>query len=373
MKATENTLPKETGPLTTPPETVADVSLDSPAERAELPLTLLCAGYHLRLLNAMRARFDGRAERVVIPMLLWLAAQVSDADPEIVRVAEAALDGIALGTRPARNTLSLREIEIASGLPRETVRRTAARLARSGWIVRDLKGRLTVTPQFTGCLQIRGELERLEDFRWTAARVSELLDPSTSDTGASVPDALAAMRARRVDELHVSLGQALALQPVGALSAAVICVHGYNLRHILRLAPFFDGDLLQVVLLGEIAHGNIAALAPDFAKRADDLHAALKMGQPQESLFRNPRFAFNTHSLALSLGIPYETARRKLAQLSDRGYIRRDDKGLHWVLPHVADVFAQFNRERRIDMLATAHMIEALLQSAIAPAAPSQT
>jgi DNA-binding IclR family transcriptional regulator len=337
------------------------VASDAVVARAELPLVLLCAGYHLRLINAVRARFDGHAERVLLPVLLWLAARLSDPNAEVARAAVAVLDGLGLATRPTPRSYSLREIQQATGLPRETLRRTAGQLQGFGWIERDGKDQLTVTPRFTDYLWADGDLERLQDLRWTAARLRELSDPACAGICASSAEALAAMRACRGDELFRSIRWATPAVLAPALAAAaVVYLCGYNLRHLLGLMPQFDGDLLQVVLLGELGHRNIAALAPGAAMRDQVLATVQKLQQPAAKLLDDPRRACNALSLATCLNVPYETTRRKLAQLCKRGWVVRDEHGLYWVQEYAGAHFLEFNREQRADMLATAARIEAL-------------
>lgn len=344
----------------------ATIAMESHAAtaRLQLPMTLLSSGYHLRHINAVRARFDGHAERLVLPVLLWLTARLTDPDPEVAQAAAWGLESMGLETRPIPRNYSLRAIGDATGFPRETLRRAVGQLKGFGWIGHDTQGKLSVTPRFTDYLWADGESERLQDFRWTAARVLELSDPATASIGACVIEALAAMRASRGDELPRSIHWAIPATLAGApLAAAMVYLCGYNLRHLLQLAPHFDGDLLQVVLLGELGHRNIAALAPGAVKCDDDLGTVLKLAQPADSVLSNPQRGFNAYSLASCLGVPYETTRRKLTQLCARGWVARDARGLYWVLTQARDHFHQFNLDRRADMLETAALIEALLQS----------
>jgi DNA-binding IclR family transcriptional regulator len=346
--------------------------LESPRSRAELPVILLASGYNLRVMNAVRARFDGRAERAAVPLVLWLTARLADADPIVGNAAMRALSSLFPERPPDPGELSLRQLGGITGLPRETLRRTAAKLEKAGWVARVGGGRLSATGQFTEYLHGCGERERLMDFRWTAARIRELLSPTAADIGASVADALAAMRSCRSEELTASLRSPLPGEvPPIALSAALVLMHGYNLRHLLRLMPLFDGDLLQVVVLGEVAIRNIAVLSPELAKEGHDLATVLKLTRPDESIFTDPRRGMNAYSLASCLGIAYETMRRKLAQLVERAYLQRDERGGYWLMPHVPDVFRGFNQERRADLLITADTIEALLRSA-SPITPEQ-
>jgi DNA-binding Lrp family transcriptional regulator len=334
--------------------------------RAELPVILLATGYNLRMLNALRARFEGRAERAALPMLLCLSARLADVDPPVAGAARQALQGIFSEWPPDAANVSLRQIEEATGFPRETLRRSARRLEERGWITRTGQNRLTATLGFADCLFDAAERARLQDFRWTAARIRELSEPGTLKMGATLREALAAMRACRSSELAGRLRWELPVQPAPALLAsALVLMHGHNLRHLLTLAPYFDGDLLLAVTLGEVAHRNIAALSSQpggLRGDSEDLIAALKLERPQETIFTDPTRGMNAHSLAACLEVPYETMRRKLAELVERGFLQRDAGGLYWLRSHVPEVFRTFNAVRRADLLATAETIEALLR-----------
>lgn len=161
MAIADNSGIAQTEPATAQPA----AAQDSAASRGELPLTLLSAGYHLRYINAIRARFDGQAERVVLPMLLWLGRQLADPCPEVAGAAAAVLESLALTTWATGSTPSLREIKRATGFPRETLRRTARQLEGFGWIARVAHGALAVTARFTEYLLADLESERLADFR----------------------------------------------------------------------------------------------------------------------------------------------------------------------------------------------------------------
>ena len=345
--------------------------VQAPASRLELPQTLLAGGYHLRQINAMRARFDGQAERMVLSLLLWVAGRLTDPDPEVANAAAAVLASLGLETRPIPRRYSLRKIADATGFPRETLRRTARQIEAGGWIMPDTEGHLGVTRRFTDFLWADGASERLQDFRWTAARVRELTNSATAPICACVTEALAAMRACHGDELPRSIHRKVPATLTGARRAtALVYMCGYNVRHLVRIAPYFNGDLLQVSLLGALARRNIAALTPGAVKPGEDLATVLKLNQPAKTLMTNPQRAFNAYSLAAYLGIPYETTRGKLSQLCSHGWVARDAGRLYWVLPRTVDDFRQFYLERRADMLATAAAIDALLQSS-APAASS--
>lgn len=205
--------------------------------------------------------------------------------------------------------------------------------------------------------------ERLRDFRWTAERLRELAGRPASEISVTLAEALGAMRACRTNELPVALLRPFAKVPVQFLSTALVHMHGYNLRHVLQLAPLFAGDLIQAILVGEIGHRNVAAVTQDAAPRDGDPPLGLRQSLPDDSVEANRRRASNAYSLALALDIPYETIRRKLALLCRAGRLTRDSNGLFWVRPGIADEFLAFNRVRRADMLATAAAIDGLIRS----------
>jgi hypothetical protein len=147
------------------------------------------------------------------------------------------------------------------------------------------------------------------------------------------------------------------------LPVARVHMHGYNLRHLLQVAPHFAGDIDQAILLGEIGHRNTAALTRDSVPENAEAPMGLHVSVPGESAEVNRRRASNAYSLALALDIPYETIRRKLTTLCRAGRLTRDGQGLYWVRPGVAEEFNAFNGARRADMLATAAAIDALAGS----------
>jgi predicted ArsR family transcriptional regulator len=327
----------------------------------ELVETLLAAGYHLRMVNALRALFDGRAERAVLPLLLWLCARRADGDAAVVRAASAALACMGLDANPRQASYSLRAFERAVGIPRETLRRHQQKLEAQGWLTRGETGGPTVTGRVMGWLRGEATGERMRDFRWTAARLDELLAPAPAGGGPSIIDALAAMRACRTDELPASLGLQMPEPPGGPPArAAEVWLHAYNLRHLLGLAVQFDGALIRAVVLGEIGHRNMESIAPTAADGAAGLIESYDGTQLERARERGRRGACNAYSLAQCLGVSFESMRRTLAWLCARDWVERDAQGLYWVRPQVGLVFRDFNIERRGDMYATSRQIEAL-------------
>ena len=156
METTDDMGLAQAGPARAPPGDSADAASASAAVRAELPLTLLAAGYHLRQINAVRARFDGNPVRLVLPLVLWLAAQRADPRAAVAQAVTVVLASLGLETGPP--SYSLREIETATGIARETLRRTARQLEDCGWMARAADGEFAVTYETT-----RRKLARLCD------------------------------------------------------------------------------------------------------------------------------------------------------------------------------------------------------------------
>jgi len=354
----ENERPGPDGPVASSgPISVSASALE------DLPATLLCAGYHLRFLNAWRRQFEGRAEFAVVPLIHWLCDRLSSDVPHVASAASAALQSIGLRQPPTRGCYSLRELESVTGIRRETLRRTEHALETQGWLSPEADGVRVGSARLSEWLESPAKHERLRDFRWTADCLRELrLRPAGSD-GVTVADALGAIRACRTDELPAALQRPLVEMPAQVRSAALVQMQGYNLRHFLQVAGHFSGDFVQAILLGEIGHRNVAAVTRSAEPRDADLPMGLQQSLPGESAEANRRRASNAYSLALALDIPYETIRRKLTQLCRAGRLMRDANGLYWVRPEVADEFLEFNRARRADMLATAATIDGLLES----------
>ena len=135
----------------------------------------------------------------------------------------------------------------------------------------------------------------------------------------------------------------------------------YHLRYLRRLAAAFDGDLALPLILGEVAHRNIAPLFNETGatrpKSDEELKAAREEGRLSQC---------NAISTSLATGFPRETVRRKLKKLVDSGILAQSPGGGYVItakpLEHYADTL---NQELLIDFLATAEDIRALMDEAI--------
>lgn len=131
----------------------------------------------------------------------------------------------------------------------------------------------------------------------------------------------------------------------------------FMVPHLLRLYRAFEGDMAEMIVLGEIAQRNASRL---FAP------ASSNGGTPSEEVLRDPArrrdylLPCNALSVADTTGIPRETVRRKVNKLIGRGWIAREADGYLYATPAVAEHFEAFNLETFNGVLAAAERIERL-------------
>ncbi|MCU0792548.1 MAG: hypothetical protein MUE42_06800 [Opitutaceae bacterium] len=130
----------------------------------------------------------------------------------------------------------------------------------------------------------------------------------------------------------------------------------FFVEHLVRLHREFDGDLEQVILLGEIGHHNASGLryGADGSLVGRGADGVAPRMQP-----------CNAFSASQATGIPRETVRRKLAKLTRRGWVSRNERGEYFVTPVAAAHFTPvFNRATMDGLLLAASDIEAMLREA---------
>lgn len=150
-------------------------------------------------------------------------------------------------------------------------------------------------------------------------------------------------------------------------AAIAVIMNLVFVRHLIETYQAFDGDLVEAIVLGEIAHHNLAAMR----SAAADVHALshrLTAHRPS----RPPLLPTNAYSIAEASGIPRETVRRKVASLARRGWIRKDRAGNLYVTDKPQAHFTALNRARCAELLQAAREIEVLLGSN-GPEAPAST
>ena len=151
--------------------------------------------------------------------------------------------------------------------------------------------------------------------------------------------------------------------------------HAYQISHLIagftvplmrNLYHQFDGDMVQMMILGEISLHNVSqffrqggADVPE--KLLDDL-------QRRDQLMQS----CNALSISEATGIPRETVRRKVEQLLEKGWLYRDEHKRLMVRQGVSTGFARRNAETTQEILALAAKLQTLLQAADADPLPAQ-
>ena len=110
----------------------------------------------------------------------------------------------------------------------------------------------------------------------------------------------------------------------------------YHLTHLKRLHQAFQGDLLLPLILGEIGLFNLRGL--DLAK----IEPRKKNDNPLTQYVSKQ--LCNTYSVSLALGLPRETARRKVLKLIEMGFLKKSGaRGLQVTDKAVLDFVPEFN------------------------------
>lgn len=141
----------------------------------------------------------------------------------------------------------------------------------------------------------------------------------------------------------------------------------FFVQHLMRLHREFDGDLEQVILLGEIGHHNASGLR--FAASGELAGRGSGGAAPR-------LLPCNAFSLSQATGIPRETVRRKISKLERRGWVRSNPRRELFVTPQAAEHFMPlFNRDTLEDLFAVAAELDAMLRGAAAAqaAGPQKT
>jgi hypothetical protein len=208
--------------------------------------------------------------------------------------------------------------------------------------------------------------QSLGDFLWTAERIAD-----SGLGGALAPTSIGAiegaMRACRGADLPAGLRPGIALSSPGSATAlhCAIVLGGYHLRQAVAVRIAFDGDILQALLLGEIAHycyGPLALARPATTWSELEAHFASESFRDKARAEGRLRVC-TSHSLALSMDFAPETMRRKLAALAGRGWILRDDEGCWWPASGLGAAFAEFDERRALDFDRSAASMLAMLEA----------
>jgi hypothetical protein len=143
---------------------------------------------------------------------------------------------------------------------------------------------------------------------------------------------------------------------VGPLTLdAFLAVNMFIVRHLVRLYAAFDGDLLEAVVLGEVAHHNLSGYLTQ-ARAARQANAPARASVPKRSDY----LPTNAFSIAQATGIPRQTVRRKVQALVARGWLLQERDGLI-VSPQPFDHFREFNTALAADAVSTLNTVLSLV------------
>lgn len=140
--------------------------------------------------------------------------------------------------------------------------------------------------------------------------------------------------------------------------------HAYQISHLIagftvplmrNLYRQFDGDMVQIIVLGEISLHNVSQF---FRKSGADAPEKLLDDMERRGQLMSP---CNALSISQATGIPRETVRRKVAQLIEKGWLYRDERKRLVVRQGVNAGFTKRNAEAARDILELAAKLQALL------------
>ncbi len=125
------------------------------------------------------------------------------------------------------------------------------------------------------------------------------------------------------------------------------------LAHLRRIYHAFDGDLLQAMIIAEIAHYNVQDLVRGDIFKNKDIAAFFAANRLKR---------VNTLSLSQSCGIPRETLRRKVRTLIGAGLVHKTDDGYLKITDECLKRFGpDFNKALLADILTCHARLKPLL------------
>ncbi len=152
--------------------------------------------------------------------------------------------------------------------------------------------------------------------------------------------------------------------PLGENAHAIaLLTNVFHVRHLVRLYAAFDGDLLEALVLGEVAHHNFSAMVA----KANDPHEFSALARSYQESGVPPQLPTNAYSISGATGIPRETVRRKVQSLIRKKLLRRDDRGNLFTTPSAPERFAAFTAESVFQIRETCRQIGALLGQEVRP------
>jgi len=144
-------------------------------------------------------------------------------------------------------------------------------------------------------------------------------------------------------------------------SYVAFVLNRHLVNHMLRSSRELGVDYESLIIWGLLAHQNVAHLVPAGGALVPRLSPRGRLSETAAEL--RPMLL---RDLAQITGIPRETVRRKLIELSERGYTRRLP-GKGWIIAHqsIEPGLREFTRESVRQMLQCARQIQGALDGAL--------
>lgn len=150
------------------------------------------------------------------------------------------------------------------------------------------------------------------------------------------------------------------------LSSPILGKNAYQASHLLacftvpllrRLYHLFDGDMVQILVLGEISMRNVSQFFRKGGARTPE-HLLDDVAR-REQLMQ----ACNVLSISEATGIPRETVRRKVALLIEKGWLRSDDQKHLFIGSQLGPLFAEHDAQTVQELLHLAVRLQDLLKA----------
>ena len=314
---------------------------------SHLYLRSLMAGFILRLMNRLRLEVAGGLDGA----LILLDVLCHEREPPLGLTARANTPTV---VRP------ITAIAQSTGIPHETVRRHLAHLKANEWLILAGPARYEAALRSQAWLALTAQGAVLGEFIWIASQVKEALDADSAGMDQLITrlpwstimttnplnlDHLPWQRTQRAVSARLAR-----IAPMEAARAGHL-VDTFIFRHLRDLRDCFEGDLDLPLLLGEIAHRNMAILAQkgNVMVAVHGLGARLHGQQQGTNRLVMP---CNTNSLAVTLGMSQTTLRRKIERLTARGWVRADKRSLSVSSPEIRDTSHQLDKATLTNLLA---------------------
>lgn len=97
-----------------------------------------------------------------------------------------------------------------------------------------------------------------------------------------------------------------------------LILNDFLLKYLNSLYAEFNGDIVQAIVLGEVAHHNVSRLL-----NKGRIHSSVKPDNSGFDAIKHLLVPCNPFSISEATGIPRETVRRKFSELIDAGMIEQ--------------------------------------------------